>query len=135
MFFFQNVPTQAFNHLTPFPGIYSEDDYMNGMAQRAVHNHAQAHTRVQAFERQRDYCRGRHQGSFAPASLENFRYSFDPAPARPASFTANRRTTAHSPEELAYRVWQEEDHQYPLDRRLEAVARQRDLARERDAHS
>lgn len=143
MFSFQRIPVV---HPTSFSGIYSEDDYLNDMAQRIAHDYAVAHARLQAVEHQRSYYnhshrhqhhpRGPHTIRFAPATMDNFCYGFGPAPARPASFSPNHRSraTSHSSEELAYKIWQEEGRRRALNRRLEVIARQEELAHEREAH-
>ena len=147
MLFFQPVPAQTSAYSASFPGIYSEDDYLNAVAQRAAQNYALAHARVQEFERQPDHYhyyhprhRQRHLGGlprnrFAPASLDNFYYGFGPAPAQPASFSPVRGAVPYSVDvdEIAYRIWQEEGRQRALGRRLEVISRQEALAREREA--
>ncbi|TBU59990.1 hypothetical protein BD310DRAFT_976159 [Dichomitus squalens] len=146
MLVFTSLQSQVFVRPASFPGIYLEDQYLDGAAQRAAHDYALAHARVEAIERQRElYCHrlGSHHQFRGPGHFPrrhygrpstDFRQGFGSSPATRPTFQP-RRAPSYSLEELelAYSVWQQEER--ILSQQREAAAREREevLARQREA--
>ncbi|TBU40531.1 hypothetical protein BD309DRAFT_1082690 [Dichomitus squalens] len=146
MLVFTPLQSQVFVRPASFPGIYLENQYLDGAAQRAAHDYALAHARVEAIERQRElYCHrlGSHHQFRGPGHFPrrhygrpstDFRQGFGSSPATRPTFQP-RRAPSYSLEELelAYSVWQQEER--ILSQQREAAAREREevLARQREA--